>query len=565
MNASERRCRTLPFHFLLLLLFVLPGCTKRQVEVTAIDSREPDVSAGAEVEDTVLANVEQPDYFAEQGKKAAEALDRDARRLVDAGRVRVFRGQLGDAQVYFDEALDLLDESGFPFDEYPFLESTYGELEAEIRRIEVLAAAEPDDTPLRLSEELAESLSPLDDIAGLDLYAVEVDPKLENLVSEDLKQTPFDFPIVVNEQVLRFLDYYQGRGRKATEEALRRSGRYVDEFRKIFAEEGLPQDLVYMAHVESLFKPKAYSRARARGIWQFMSGTGRVYGLNINWWVDERMDFERATRSAARMLKDLKEEFGDWYLVLAAYNVGKGRVGRALRRYGDMDYWTMVKRRLIPRETRNFVPSILAAMIIYKNPARYGFDVQPDPPMDREKVAVPYQADLNVIADLIDVDVDLLDEMNPELLRGITPFESDDYYLKVPPGKAIEAAQQLADLPPDKRLRWAHHKVRNGETLSLIASRYRVAIRAIADMNRIRNVNRLSLGQDLIIPLSDYRAVASAGSGMPSSGSHIVRRGDSLYRIARHYGVRMNDLFKWNNLGPRDTIHPGQEIRLSGD
>jgi membrane-bound lytic murein transglycosylase D len=297
-----------------------------------------------------------------------------------------------------------------------------------------------------------------------------------------------------------------------------------------------------------------------------MAGTGRVYGLKVNWWVDERMDYEKATRSAARMLKDLKEEFGDWYVVLAAYNVGKGRVGRALKRYGEMDYWTMVKRRLIPRETRNFVPSILAAMIIYKNPARYGFNVEKDPPMDREKVAVPFQADLKVIAELIGVEADVLDEMNPELLRGITPFETEDYYLKVPPGKAIAAAEQLSDLPPEKRLRWAHHKVRQGETLSVIAARYGVSIRAIADMNRIRNVNRLSLGQDLVIPLSDYRAVASTeGGSVPQNGSHIVRRGDSLYRIARQYGVRMNDLFRWNNLGPRDTIHPGQEIRLSGE
>ena len=421
-----------------------------------------------------------------------------------------------------------------------------------------------DELEFPLLDELGTTESPLDVIANVNLYEIEIDPGLESLVSEDLRKTQYDFPIVVNKQVLKFLDYYQGQGRKATEEALSRSGRYIGLFKKIFSEQKTPLDLIYMANVESLFKPSAYSRARARGIWQFMKGTGRLYGWESGWWLDERLDFEKATESAARHLKDLNEEFGDWYLALAAYNVGPGRVRRALRRYGDLDYWTMTRRRMLPRETRNFVPSILASILIYRNPEHYGFHVEPEAPLQYERVKLDYQVDLDVIAESIGVGFDEMRNLNPELIRGVTPFETKDYRLKVPEGKSRTLLTKLAELPPDKRLRLKHHKVKQGETLSVIAFRYGSSIRAIAEVNHIRNIHRLSLGQDLIIPMSDWKATVSRGRGKgdPSVGRHTVSRGDSLYEIARYYGISLQDLFRWNNLQPGDYIHPGQKIHL---
>jgi membrane-bound lytic murein transglycosylase D len=320
-----------------------------------------------------------------------------------------------------------------------------------------------------------------------------------------------------------------------------------------------------MAHVESLFKPQAYSRARARGIWQFVKGTARLYGLKVGWWLDERLDYRKATRSAALCLKDLYEQFGSWYLALAAYNGGPGRVARVIQRYGEMDYWTMAKRRLLPRETRNFVPSILAAIIISRNPGRYGFVVESEPPLEFETVSLDYQVDLAVIAESIGVPLQTMMVLNPELQRGVTPFETESYQLKVPPGTSDLLTQQLAKIPPEKRLRLKHHRVRQGETLSHISARYGVSIRGIAEVNRIRNIHRLRLGQDLIIPLTERGATGSAESRKKAlkAGKHTVRQGDSLYRIARLYGVALDDLFRWNNIRPGEHIHPGQQISIS--
>jgi membrane-bound lytic murein transglycosylase D len=491
----------------------------------------------------------------------------DADLLFESGKRLFEDGEVEKARLYFQESLDLLKKCGFSFADYPEVEQVYYEILAGIRRIEMRALVEPEEPPFPILDSLAPETSPLDEIADLNLFTVEVDPALEDLVSEDLKQTQFDFPVVVNERVLTFLDYWKGRGRVQVEQALERSGRYLPLFKKIFAEEGVPQDLIYMAHVESLFKPNAYSRARARGIWQFVSSTARLYDLKVGWWLDERLDYYKATRAAARHLRDLHEEFGDWYLALAAYNGGPGRVSRVIRRYGKMDYWTMAKRRLLPRETRNFVPSILAAIIIYRHPERYGFDVRPAPELKFETVSLEYQVDLGVVADSIGVRLTEMTNLNPELQRGVTPFELEDYRLKIPPGTGDALLQALAELPPEKRLRLKHHRVRKGETLSHIASRYGISIRAIAEVNRIRNVNRLSIGQDLIIPLSDWKAMTAAGARqrLDAEGQHTVRRGESLYKISRFYGVTVNELFRWNNLRPGEHIHPGQKIRVSAE
>lgn len=404
-----------------------------------------------------------------------------------------------------------------------------------------------------------------DEVSELDLYWAEIPPDLEDKVSEDLKTAVFSIPITVNKEVLQFLDYYQNRARTNTQNALDRSALYLDDIKEIFKEEGIPEELIYMAHVESLFKYNAYSRARARGMWQFMTGTARLFGLKVNWWIDERLDPMKSTRVAARYLKYLYDEFGDWYMAMAAYNVGPGRIQRILRRYGEMDYWTMMKRRLIPRETRNHVPATLAAIIIYNNPEKYGFTVASAKPVQIEEFTVDYQVDLGVIAESIGYTMDDLRELNPALQRGVTPFEPKKYTLNIPKGSSEQLAQALAELPPSERIRLRHHRVSSGETLSLIASRYGVSIRAIADTNNIRNIHRLKIGQDLIIPVMEPRSISpeEARRTLSSSGTHTVRRGDSLYRISRLYGVKLKNLFEWNSLGPNSKIYPGQKILVS--
>lgn len=414
--------------------------------------------------------------------------------------------------------------------------------------------------PAEMGQPIAGEIAPLDELAELNLFTMEVDPHLRELVSGDLLQSRYEIPVVLNDSVLRFLNYYQSRGRHIMERGLKRSGRYLQLFREIFRREDLPLDLVYMAHVESLFNPRAYSRARAKGLWQFVKWTGAQKGLRQDWWIDERSDILRSTEAAARYLKELYASFGDWHLVLAAYNVGPGRIERILNRYGPISYWTMAGRRLLPRETINHVPSVLAALIIFRHPERYGFQVECDPEVAFETVPVAYQVDLRVVSELAGVPLEELKELNPELLRGVTPQGYPEYVLKVPLGKAEILQRQLAAWPPEKRLVLQHHRVKSGETLSLIAKKYSVPVRVIAQANQVRNIHRLSLGQDLVIPISGWVAPLQETPALP--GSHVVRRGDSLEKIAGLYGVTVRDLLAWNHLKPGALIYPGQKIKI---
>ncbi len=557
-----------------------------------------------------------------------ELLLEQAWDLFKKGQTLFEGGEVQEARSYFQQALDTLKHSGFEFFLNPHLESAYYDLLGGIQELELQAWVNPAEIqPLSL-------VSPhFEEIDDLNLFAIQVDPHLRELAGQDLLNTRFDIPVVLNDDVLRLLNFYQNRGREIMEQGLKRSGMYVPLFREIFREEGVPLDLVYMAHVESHFKPNAYSRAKARGLWQFMLGTGKMYGLRQDWWIDERSDIVKSTHAAAQHLRDLYERFGDWHLAMAAYNVGSRRIDRVHRRYGKtLDYWAMVKRRMLPRETRSFVPSILAAVIIFRNPERYGFWVEPDPPLQFETIDLDEQVDLRVVAEEIDVQVADLFALNPELRRGITPFHDDDYQLKVPLGKADLLKKRLANLPKDRKVQVRHHKVKRGETLGLIAQRYRSSVTAIAQVNRIRNVHRLREGQDLLIPLAGgYSAASSARSVKPTSqqlpathkvrrgetlgliaqryrssvtaiaqanqiqdvhrlregqdllipsaggnssarsveptsqqlpATHIVRRGDSLSRIAVRYRVSIRDLLLWNNLEVDQIIHPGQRIRI---
>ena len=552
--------------FLLFLAAICwtAGCSAKREISPAVKSREEPAAIPSD-KPLVEAEPEPERVNLEAQEKAVEELVSEAHRMYQEGLLYWTSGDREEARARFKTSLEILKDPGFEFAEDPRLVEAHDELLCEIQRREIVASFRPDEPPFPILGPLEPSESPLDEIGAVDLYSVEVDPGLEDLVSEDLRNTRFDVPVVVKKEVLKFLDYYQGPARRGMEASLIRSGKYLPHFKKIFQEEGVPLDLIYMAHVESLFKPQAYSRARARGIWQFVAGTARLYDLRVAWWLDERLDFIKSTRCAAHYLKDLYDQFGSWYLALAAYNGGPGRIARVLRRYGEMDYWTMANRRLLLRETRNYVPSILAAIIISRHPERYGFSVVPAAPLEFETVALEYQVALGVISESIDVPLSTLMELNPELQRGITPFETERYLLKVPPGNGELLTQRLAEIPPEKRLRLKHHRVRNGETLSHISARYGTSIRAIAEVNRIRNIHRLKLGQDLIIPLADWRTTRSTESRqeVPRSGKHTVRQGESLYRIARLYGVALNDLFRWNDIKPGELIHPGQQILIS--
>ena len=465
-------------------------------------------------------------------------------------------GREEEARSHFDKMLTDLREAGFSFQEYPQVARAYYNLVERMQTLEVAALVQPNDDFVS-----AMTATPLDEIIRHNIFSIEVDPGLGELVAAELKATRFDMPMVVNKLVLQFLEYYLGPGREVMELGLKRAGRYLDYFREVFKREEVPLDLIYLPHVESLFKPTAYSRAHASGVWQFVSGTARIYDLEVGWWIDERNNVELSTVAAARHLRDLYGDFGDWYLALAAYNAGPGRVRRNLRKYGKLDYWSMVERRILPRDTRHYVPAVLASILIHKNPETYGFQVEPDEPQQWRKVKVTHQFDLRVIAEEIEVETEVLEELNPELRRGITPYVDQPYELRVPAGKADLATRRIARIPPEKRLRVRHHRVEKGDTLSHIARANRTSIDAIVHANRIRNPDRLHLGQNLIIPITPHKGGTGASSRV-SSGYYTVRRGDSLYEIARQFGLPLQSLTELNQLADHKVIYPGQRLRL---
>ncbi|MEE2821551.1 MAG: LysM peptidoglycan-binding domain-containing protein [Acidobacteriota bacterium] len=527
-------------------------------------SKNPDpvvVAPVSEVSPVAESPVKSPVDEIPQTDPIAPLIQR-SRDLFKEGE-KLFKDELfQEAREYFERALSNLKDSKFDLFLYPDLEKTYYDLLRNTQELELQIWTHPSQIESSLFV-----ATPLEAMAGLDLFGIQVEPdKLQEIkekVSQDLLNARFDIPIDLNDYVLRLLDYFQNKGRRVMEIGMRRSGKYMPLFRKIFQEENIPESLIYMAHVESNFRPAVYSRAGARGVWQFMPGTGRHYGLRQDWWIDERADIVKSTRAAARHLKDLYEELADWNLAMASYNAGIGRIQRNHRRYGPIDYWTMVKRRLLPRETRNYVPSILATMIIYHNPELYGFNVKRDDPLEFESVRVDDQVALEVVSKEINVSLDELAALNPELRRGVTPFGDVEYALKVPLGKGALLKERLAFLPPDKKAQFQHHKVRRGETLSGIAEGYSSTANAIMQVNRIRNKHRIREGQDLMIPLSSsFSAVGFPQARRQGPDNYVVRRGDSLSRIAFRYGVRVDDLLRWNSLTARGLIHPGQRIRI---
>ena len=402
------------------------------------------------------------------------------------------------------------------------------------------------------------SRSPLDEIGEVE---VDQQPPADDVVAPIDLPVTYDLPMVTNEKVEFWIDYYTRRHKQSFLPGMRRSGQYIDMFRRIFEEEGLPQDIVYMAHVESAFKVTAYSRARARGIWQFIASTGRYYGLEIDYWIDERSDPEKAARSAAAYLKKLYGDFGDWYLALAAYNGGEGRIRRALARTGAQDFWELARTRHIRRETRNYVPAILAAIQIYKDPERFGMEYTPDAPVEYETITVDGAADLQVLARCAGREFTELRMLNPALRRQQTP-PSRSFEVNVPVGTGDRLLAELAKIPSNDRILFANHKVRRGDTLSDIAAAYGVTVRAIQQANGMGRRTMIRAGQTLKVPGG---AAASVGAvTVAAGGEYEVRSGDTLWAIAQRHGTTAQTLAAVNEISVQTILYPGQSLRVPG-
>ncbi len=369
------------------------------------------------------------------------------------------------------------------------------------------------------------------------------------------------------EAVVRWLEFYKGPGLPTLQRFYRRGLRYLPTFLRLFEEAGLPRDLAYLPLVESGFNPWARSRAGAVGIWQFMRGTARKYGLRVDWWVDERRDPIRSTKAAIAYLKDLYTAFGRWDLALAAYNVGEGKVKRILQRTGGDNFWEV--RRRLPRETRNYVPAFFAVLLLIKNPDVYhiSLDTLPEEPWVYDSILVPAQVELKKIAEWAGTTESVIRDLNPQFRRWATPPDLKNFYLRVPKGTAPLVAEGMQRTPRSHWVTKLLHRVRKGESLWTIARKYGVSLRAIARVNRIRNPRYLRVGQLLWIPVpgaSTGRAQEPvvAQSWEPSKDGKIVirvRKGDTLWEIARRLGVTVSQLKAWNQL-TSNTLHPGQTL-----
>ena len=377
-----------------------------------------------------------------------------------------------------------------------------------------------------------------------------VDPNIRAKAEAEVKATHSDLPLMMTDPVASYINYFSNRGRGTFESALARGGRYQEMIQRVLAEEGVPQDLIYLAQAESGFHPLAVSRAGARGMWQFMASRARGYGLERDWWVDERQDPEKATRAAARHLRDLYNQFGDWYLAMAAYNSGPGTVQQAVKRTGYADYWELYRRNVLPRETRNYVPIILAVTIMAKNPSQYGLEhVLAEKPVPYDVVEIKYGVDLRLVAECVDTSPTTLQDLNPSLLRWTTP-QNEPFALYLPVGTKDRYVTTISRIPEDKRVSWRYHQVESGDTLSSVARAYHTTPKAIAQANNMDADNELAMGSKLIIPVAPGKPGAGQDGATYAKRAILyhVRKGDTVASVADDFQVPATMIRRWNRL-----------------
>ena len=490
-------------------------------------------------------------------------------RHFETGQRELQLGHLETAKTEFNRALEVLLESPFGARSEPSIREHFDRLVEKISAYEVTALAQGDGFTEKKYE--PDSIDELLTVSTFDKPIAT--PETKEAVAGD--PTAHDIDIPLNSKVLSYVELFTGRLKGYLEEGLSRGARFLPMIQNVFRAEGLPLDLAYVPLVESAFKTNALSRAKAKGVWQFMRGTGLENGLKTDWYIDERAEPEKATRAAAKYLKTLSRMFdGDWHLALASYNGGPGRVQRAMKRSGRTDFWKLSgSTRFLPRETREYVPLVLAAMIVARNPAQYGMNIQPFDAPAFEKVELSVPVDLRHVAEWTSTSVQDIQNLNPELRRWTTPVRAKQYELKVPEGTADLVRDRLAqanaaELAP---LKW--HTVRKGETLATIARKLKVNRADLAEANYLSVKSRVSTGQQLIIPRAPAvlmaartetpAPVAESRSIDPVVASNVaptavktsankltyrVKRGDTLTSIAKLFKTTVASLKTWNRI-----------------
>jgi membrane-bound lytic murein transglycosylase D len=480
----------------------------------------------------------------------AAALVASAEKEYQSGQDNLKAGKVVEARQDMESALGLLVAA-------PAEISSDARVEQEISRVrtsldslkqqpttsEMVARAQAEARPALQSEP-----APIDEANEA---PAPVDANVKAKAAAQVEATHSDLPLMMTDSVAGYINYFSGRGRGVLERALARSGRYDEMIRRTLKDEGIPQDLIFLAQAESGFHPTALSRAGARGIWQFMASRAHGYGLERSLWVDERQDPEKSTRAAAHHLKDLYQEFGDWYLAMAAYNSGPGTVQQAVKRTGYADFWELYKRDVLPKETRNYVPIILAVTIMAKNPEQYGLDeVVREQPVASDTVKIDYPVDLRLAAECAGTTPEVLQDLNPSLLRWTTPTDGAHFELHLPAGTADNYLATITAIPPDMRVWWRYHKVAPGDTLASIARSYRTTPQAIAKTNNLEADAAVLPDTALIIPIAPGRhgTAEDSLSYARAITRYKVRRGDTVQSVAENFGVSATMVRRWNHL-----------------
>ena len=533
-------------------LVMLAGCPQQQAAApgkVAPQSVAPAIGPSGNAPSSNTAATGQTEQTPDAATRAArvQQLINKAEAAYRSGVDNYRAGHLDAARLDFDSAVDLMLTSGMDLKADQQLADEFDHLLNAVNSLEMAALKQ------------GNGFSPVLEAAPLDAaneVTFPANAALTAKVTAELKTTRSDFPLVVNDYVAGFISYFSNSpaGHAHLLRSLERAGKYKEMISKNLRDQGVPQDLIYLAVAESGFQPQALNaRSGAGGMWQFMP-TG-AYGLARNGWFDERFDPEKSSLAYAKYMKTLYNQFGDWYLAMAAYDWGPGNVQRAVMRTGYADFWELYRRNVLPAETKNYVPGIIAAIIMAKNPEQYGLDkVVPDTPVVSDTVTVDYAIDLRLVADVTNSSLPEIVALNPSLLRMATPRDMP-FDLHIPVGTRDVFAERIKEIPEGKRNSWRFHVVRAGETVDGIATALHARASDIATTNELALADGVDAGDELVVPVTS----AVAGAGPQRYG---VRRGDTLITVADRFGVSVEELRRWNHLSS-NVVKPGSSLAVA--
>ncbi|MGA8342242.1 MAG: LysM peptidoglycan-binding domain-containing protein [Candidatus Sulfotelmatobacter sp.] len=510
----------------------VPATASTPAPAQAADDAQP--QKAAQIESTTAT-----DSAAAPAPDPVADLITRAEKEYQAGLANHQAGKTDEAKQNFDNALNALLSSNLDIRSDDRLQEEFDRIVQGVNELY------PGGTTADAEAQQKSEPAPIDETNGL---TPAPDASVKAKAQAEIKNTRSDLPLMMTDQVAGYITYFSSRGRGTFERAFSRSGRYHDMIVATLKEEGVPQDLIYLAQAESGFHPHAVSRVGARGIWQFMASRARGYGLSHNMWVDDRQDPEKSTRAAARHLKDLYNQFGDWYLAMAAYNSGPGTVQAAVKRTGYADFWELYRRNVLPKETRNYVPIILAVTIMTKNPSQYGLDdVVMEHPTDYDTVTVNYPVDLRLVAECVSSSSAELQDLNPSLLRLTTP-RVGKFELHLPVGTKDEYETAIASIPSDMRLWWRYHTVHPGDTLASLARNYHTTVKSIAAANHLEDTE-LEADAKLVIPVAPGKhPMSDTATYARRITRYKVHSGDTVETVADNFGISPQMLRRWNGI-----------------